>query len=194
MATAHKRGEINRMCPDTDTRFYTIGHSTRPLADFIALLTAHGITVLVDVRTLPRSRHNPQFNTETLAPALATARIQYRHKKELGGLRHARPDSENMGWRNKSFRGYADYMETPDFARALEEVMALVHAGERVALMCAEGAPFRCHRSLIADALVARGESVAEIGSRTRATLHKLTTFARVIDGRVGYPGGGPET
>ncbi len=179
------------MRPGADTRLYTIGHSTRPLEDFVALLVAHRITVLVDVRTLPRSRHNPQFNTETLAPALRVAAIQYRHEKDLGGLRHARPDSINTGWRNKSFRGYADYMGTSDFARALDEVVALAHAGERVALMCAEGAPFRCHRSLIADALVARGEAVAEISSRTRAVLHKLTGFARLVEGRLAYPAGG---
>lgn len=176
------------MPPDADTRLYTIGHSTRPLADFLALLAAHGVTVLVDVRTVPRSRHNPQFNAETLAQALAAVGIQYRHQKDLGGLRHARSDSRNTAWRNKSFRGYADYMETPGFARGLDEVVALTHAGERVAMMCAEGAPFRCHRSLIADALVARNEPVAEISSRTRATPHRLTAFARIVDGRPTYP------
>ncbi len=176
------------MPPDADTRIFTIGHSTRPLAEFIALLAAHGVTVLVDVRTVPRSRYNPQFNTDTLAPALAEAGIQYRHEKALGGLRRARPDSRNLGWRNESFRGYADYMETPDFDRALDDVVALANSGERVALMCAEGAPFRCHRSLIADALVARGKTVAEISSRTRATVHQLTTFARVVDRRPTYP------
>lgn len=176
------------MPPHADTRIFTIGHSTRPLSDFIALLAAHGVTILADVRTVPRSRHNPQFNTDTLAAALAEAGIRYRHEKALGGLRRARPDSRNMGWRNENFRGYADYMETRDFDNALENVVALADSGERVALMCAEGAPFRCHRSLIADALVARGETVAEISTRTRATVHKLTAFARVIDGRPTYP------
>lgn len=177
------------MNSDDGTRLFTIGHSTRPLEDFVALLTAHGITVLVDVRTLPRSRHNPQFNRETLASALPAVGIAYRHEKDLGGLRHARPDSHNLAWRNKSFRGYADYMGTPAFTQALAQVVAMAHAGERVALMCAEGAPFRCHRSLIADALVANGEAVAEISSRTRAVPHKLTGFARVVDGHVAYPG-----
>lgn len=180
------------MSAEVDPRLFTIGHSTRPLADFIALLAAHGITLLVDVRTVPRSRHNPQFNSDTLAAALAGAAIGYRHEKDLGGLRHARPDSTNTAWRNASFRGYADYMQTPAFAQALAQVVALSHAGERVALMCAEGAPFRCHRSLIADALVAGGETVAEISSRTRATPHKLAAFARVVDGRVTYPGDSP--
>lgn len=176
------------MPSNPDTRFFTIGHSTRPLAEFIHLLVAHGVTLLLDVRTVPRSRHNPQFNTDSLASALAEAGIRYRHEKALGGLRHARPDSRNTGWRNESFRGYADYMETADFAGALDEALALGRAGERVAFMCAEGAPFRCHRSLIADALVARGEIVAEISSRTRAALHKLTAFARIVDGRPTYP------
>ncbi|HEV2176050.1 MAG TPA: DUF488 domain-containing protein [Terriglobia bacterium] len=165
----------------------TIGHSTRPLDDFVSLLKAHGVKRLVDVRTLPRSRHNPQFNRETLAAALRSARLHYRHVKALGGLRHARADSINTGWRNASFRGFADYMQTPEFEAALEALIELARQ-EPVAIMCAEAVPWRCHRSLIADALVARGIAVEDIMTETRRQKHKLTPFARVVRKRVTYP------
>jgi uncharacterized protein (DUF488 family) len=167
---------------------FTIGHSTRPIEKFTEMLQGHQITMLVDVRTIPRSRHNPQFNKETLAEALKTAGVRYLHCKNLGGLRHAVKDSVNTGWRNKSFRGYADYMGTAAFSHALEEIIDYAQKGERVALMCAEGAPFRCHRSLIADAVVVRGLEICEISSATRATPHKLTPFARLEQGRITYP------
>src|SRR5512138_2813303 len=121
---------------------YTVGHSTRGLDEFVLLLRAYGIERLVDVRTIPRSRHNPQFNMETLGPALRSRRIGYRHMKALGGLRHARADSVNAGWRNASFRGFADYMQTPEFDAALERLVAL--ASEKItAIMCAEAVPWR---------------------------------------------------
>lgn len=165
----------------------TIGHSTRPLEEFIALLRAHGVTLLADVRTVPRSRRNPQFNRETLPTALAAAGIGYQHMAGLGGLRRPRPDSMNLAWVNEGFRGFADYMGTPQFAAALGELLGLARR-EQVAIMCAEAVPWRCHRSLIADALVARGVTVEHILGLTRRQPHTLTRFARVEGGRVSYP------
>jgi uncharacterized protein (DUF488 family) len=166
---------------------FTIGHSTRPAATFIRLLQAHGVQRLIDVRTIPKSRRNPQFSREHLSPALRRAKIHYTHLPGLGGLRRPRPDSINTGWRNTSFRGYADYMQTPEFEASLERCLALA-AKESVALMCAEAVPWRCHRSLIADALLARGVESSEITSRIRARPHTLTAWARVRRGRVTYP------
>jgi uncharacterized protein (DUF488 family) len=166
----------------------TIGHSTRPIEEFVRLLRTHGVETLADVRTVPRSRHNPQFNREILPASLAAAGIEYRHLPGLGGLRHARPDSPNTGWHNPSFRGYADYMQTPPFEEALEELIALDRT-RRTAVMCAEAVPWRCHRSLIADALAARGIPVEHILGETGARPHILTSFAQVEDGRVSYPG-----
>ena len=165
----------------------TIGHSTRPIGVFVGLLAANGVTHLMDVRTIPKSRHNPQFNSDALAASLRDAGIAYTHVPGLGGLRRARPDSANAAWRNPSFRGYADYMQTPAFAGHLADVIELAKS-ERIALMCAEAVPWRCHRSLIADALVARGIAVEEIVSETRRTPHKLTPFARVDGVSVTYP------
>lgn len=132
---------------------FTVGHSTRTRNDFIELLRAHDVRQLMDVRTIPRSRHNPQFNREVLSRALRRSGIGYRHMKGLGGLRHSRPDSINTAWRNKSFRGYADYMQTSDFRSALRKLIAIARK-KRLALMCAEAVPWRCHRSLIGDAEV----------------------------------------
>lgn len=166
---------------------YTIGHSTRTIDQFIALLKAHSIQELVDVRTVPKSRHNPQFSSDALADSLRQASIQYRHMGALGGLRHARKDSINTGWQNESFRGYADYMATPEFQAALEQLEAL--AEERtVAIMCAEAVPWRCHRSLIADALTVRGWQVLHITSQKTAKPHELTPFLQVQDGILTYP------
>jgi len=151
------------------------------------MLQAHGVQLLVDVRTVPRSRHNPQFNLENLPASLAPAGIEHVHMPGLGGLRHARKDSMNTGWRNDSFRGYADYMQTPEFAKNIDELLAL-DKDRRVAVMCAESVPWRCHRSLIADALTARGIPVQHIMSATKANPHKLTSFARVEGERVTYP------
>lgn len=165
----------------------TVGHSTRPIAEFIALLKAHGAQRVVDVRTVPKSRRNPQFGQDVLPGSLADAGIGYTHMPALGGLRRARPDSPNMGWRNASFRGYADHMQTPQFAAALQEVVAL-GSQERIALMCAEAVPWRCHRSLIADALLVRGIAAEDISSATRRSPHKLTPFARVRGSEITYP------
>jgi uncharacterized protein (DUF488 family) len=167
---------------------YTIGHSTRPIDEFLHLLGAHGVQRLVDVRTIPKSRHNPQFGQDQLSGSLQRAGIAYMHIPGLGGLRRPRKDSPNTGWRNTSFRGYADYMQTPSFQEALEQCLELA-AEQQVALMCAEAVPWRCHRSLIADALVARGIDVREIVSATDARPHTLTAWARVEGVNVMYPG-----
>jgi len=153
----------------------------------MALLRGHGIQTLVDVRTIPRSRHNPQYNGDALAATLGQHDIAYVHSPELGGLRKPRPDSINAGWRNTSFRGYADYMQTPAFHAAIDALIARAEA-ERTAIMCAESVPWRCHRSLVADALTARGIEAREIVSETKATPHKLTPFARVDGTNVTYP------
>jgi uncharacterized protein (DUF488 family) len=166
----------------------TVGHSTHSIEDFIAILKAHGIRQLVDVRTLPRSRHNPQFNRENLPASLQAAGIGYRHMPGLGGLRRAKPDSLNTAWRNASFRGFADYMQTAEFRENLEPLIALARE-QPVAIMCAEAVPWRCHRSLIADALVALGIPVREILSSSSARPHALTPFARVDGTQVIYPG-----
>lgn len=166
---------------------YTIGHSTRSLNEFVRILQAHGIELLVDVRTVPRSRMNPQFNRGTLPESLAEHGLAYLHKPDLGGLRHPRPDSQNYGWRNGSFRGYADYMQTPAFRRALAELQDLA-ATRRTAVMCAEAVPWRCHRSLIADAFLAAGHQAMHIMSETRMNPHNLTTFAVVQNGQIFYP------
>ena len=165
----------------------TIGHSTRPLAEFVHLLKAHGVQRLVDVRTVPRSRHNPQFNRDQLSPALHSARIHYSYMPGLGGFRHARKDSVNTGWHNASFRGYADYMQTADFQQHLDELIGLARQ-ERIAVMCAEAVPWRCHRSLVADALLVRDIEVREIISATGTRLHALTSFAQVHGTQILYP------
>ena len=165
----------------------TIGHGTRAIEDLIALLRAQGVAQLVDVRTIPRSRRNPQFHRETLAETLPTAGIAYVHMSRLGGLRKTRADSVNLGWRNAGFRGYADYMETPEFARGLEALIELARQ-RPTAIMCAETVSWRCHRSLIADALTARGIAVEHILAAGRAEPHVLTAFAVVRGTRVTYP------
>ena len=167
---------------------FTIGHSTRPIDEFIHLLAAHGVQRLVDVRTIPQSRHNPQFGRDQLSASLESAGIHYTHMPGLGGLRRPRKDSTNTGWRNASFRGYADYMQTREFEESLNRCVELASA-EQVALMCAESVPWRCHRSLIADALLARGIDVREITSPTEARPHALTAWARVEGTKVTYPG-----
>jgi 3-methyladenine DNA glycosylase/8-oxoguanine DNA glycosylase len=173
-----------------DVRIYTIGHSTRTLGQLLELLRAVDISVLADIRTIPRSRHNPQFNGDSLRAALLPHAFRYVHLAGLGGLRRARKDSLNSGWRNASFRGFADYMLTEDFERGLEELRALTAQG-KVALMCAEAVPWRCHRSLVADAVTARGAQVEHIIGPSRSTPHHLTPFAKVKGARVTYPGEG---
>lgn len=167
---------------------YTIGHSTRPLDEFVALLKAHGITQLVDIRTIPRSRHNPQYEQTALQKSLPAQGVDYLHMKELGGLRPKVKNSVNMAWHNESFRNYADYMQTGEFADGMQRLMELA-GSKTTAIMCAEAVPWRCHRSLVADALVARGVDVQDIiGDNEKTTPHKITKFA-VVDGtRVTYP------
>lgn len=174
---------------------FTIGHSTRSLDEFIALLKAHGVTQLADIRTIPKSKRHPHFAGEALAASLPVAGISYRHFPGLGGLRKPRRDSRNSGWKNDSFRGYADYMQTDEFANALKDLVRWSDAGStgpglRTVIMCAEAVWWRCHRQLVSDALVASGIDVRHISSATSAPLHSLTDFARVgPDGRVTYPG-----
>ena len=170
-----------------DCRVLTIGHSTRPIEAFVGLLRAHGVTQLIDVRTVPHSRHNPQYDTRALASALAGAGIGYDHAPGLGGFRRTSADSPNAGWRNLSFRGYADYMQSPEFAENLFGLIELARH-DRVALMCAEAVPWRCHRSLIADALLVHGVGTCEIASERRLQAHRLTPFACVRGLEISYP------
>ncbi len=165
----------------------TIGHSTRLLDVFIDLLKIHGVQMIVDVRTVPRSRHNPQFNLDTLPGSLDAVGIGYEHLSGLGGLRQAQHNSPNTGWRNSSFRGFADYMQTEEFEKNLEKLIRLAQH-KRVCLMCAEAVPWRCHRSLIADALQVRGLSVEHITSKSRRQIHDLTPFVQVDGTRMTYP------
>jgi uncharacterized protein (DUF488 family) len=169
------------------TTIFTIGHSSRTWEAFLELLRAHKIQRVVDVRTVPRSRHNPQFNRETLSAKLRGRRIGYVHLRKLGGLRHARRDSVNLGWRNASFRGFADYMQTPEFGEGLRRLIALGKQ-KRTAIMCAEAVPWRCHRSLISDALLVRGIRAEHIISGKRTQVHELTSFGRVKGKQITYP------
>lgn len=166
---------------------FTIGHSNRSIGEFIELLQTHGAKQVIDIRTIPKSRHNPQFNSDALAASLRKARIHYVHLKDLGGLRHARKDSVNLGWRNASFRGFADYMQTPEFVAGLDRAMGLAKAHPS-ALMCAEAVPWRCHRSLVADALSIRGVRVLHIMGAAAPKPHSLTPFARVRGPHITYP------
>jgi uncharacterized protein (DUF488 family) len=167
---------------------YTIGHSTRSLDDFVGLLQQHGVVQIADVRTVPKSRRHPHFAGDALSKSLPEAGISYRHVPGLGGLRKPAPDSNNSGWRHPSFRGYADYMQTPAFEAALNGLIQW--SGERsTAVMCAEAVWWQCHRQLIADALVARGIEARHIMSAKAADAHALTSFARVDGTRVTYPG-----
>ena len=168
-------------------RIFTVGHSTRTIDEFVGLLRAHGVKEIVDIRSIPRSRHNPQFNADVLEKSLLENQIGYIHIMELGGLRHARKDSLNLGWRNASFRGFADYMATPEFSEGLEVLIEVAKAKE-TAIMCAEAVPWRCHRSLIADALTKKGWIVRDIMSRTVAVRHLLTPFLKTRKGQLIYP------
>jgi uncharacterized protein (DUF488 family) len=157
-----------------------------PIERFVKILRAHSVTTLVDIRTIPRSRHNPQFNSDSLEESLRHAGMEYVHLKELGGLRRPVKDSKNTGWRNLSFRGYADHMQTAEFEAGLGRLVSL-STGAVAVMMCAEGNPYRCHRSLVADALTARGIRAVHISSGRPGRLHALTPFARVIGDRVRY-------
>jgi uncharacterized protein (DUF488 family) len=174
----------------------TIGHSTLPIESFISILRENGVRTLADIRTVPKSRHNPQFTQENLARSLSDSGIEYRWHRALGGLRHPRRDSMNTGWRNASFRGYADYMQAPEFAAAIDGLLnSSPH--EHTVILCAEAVPWRCHRSLVADALMLRnvavehiycGDLKRETGGRSRREPHKLTSFLRVQAQQIWYP------
>ena len=165
----------------------TIGHSNRPIEEFIALLRQNEVACVLDIRTVPKSRHNPQFGQDLLPVSLAAAGIAYRQIPGLGGLRKPLKDSPNSGWRNTSFRGYADYMQTDAFAENVEEVVALA-AATRCALMCAESVPWRCHRSMVADALLVRGIEVEHIINPGKRRPHTLTPFAKPEGLKITYP------
>lgn len=168
-------------------RIFTIGHSTRPIDEFIGVLRAHDVQRVVDIRTVPKSRHNPQFGQDQLMESLTAAGLGYEYLETLGGLRHPRKDSVNGGWRNDSFRGYADYMQTAEFVAGLHELIEF--ADERtVTIMCAEAVPWRCHRSLVGDALLVRGIDVFDIFNARTAKPHTLTSFAKVDGEKVTYP------
>ena len=175
---------------------YTIGHSTRPIEDFLALLRREGIRALIDVRAFPASRRFPHFDREALAATLASNGIAYAHAPALGGRRRPRPDSPNGAWRNESFRAYADHMSTPVFHEAIDTLIATA-ARSATTIMCAEAVPWRCHRALISDALVARGCEVRHVLDASTSA-HTLTDFARVAEGQVTYPpsraGNAPQT
>jgi uncharacterized protein (DUF488 family) len=173
-------------------RLYTIGHSTRTFDELVEALRSFGVTALVDIRTVPRSRHTPQFNQGALTRRLPRRGIRYRHLKALGGLRRPRADSTNTAWRNASFRGFADYMETREFADALADLRTMARQSGPVAVMCAEAVPWRCHRSLVADALAARGDRIFHIMGPGKGHLHELTPWAQVRGKRVAYPGPPP--
>ncbi len=158
---------------------FTIGHSTMPLEDFISIMKANSVETVADVRTVPRSRHNPQFNKETLPGELKKAGLEYSHWSTLGGLRHTRPDSVNTGWINASVRGFADYMQTGEFTKGIEELVESARQ-KRTAVMCAEALPWRCHRSLIADALTVRGMKVEHLMGKGKSLEHQITPWARV--------------
>ncbi len=166
---------------------WTVGHSTRTIDEFIALLKGFDIEVVAHVRTIPRSRRNPQFNRDELERVLPEAGIEYAYQDHLGGLRHPRKDSTNTAWQDEGFRGYADYMQTPAFDESLERLIELAER-KRTAIMCAEVLPWKCHRSLIADALVVRGFDVIEIIGEGESRRHKMTPFARVEGVKVTYP------
>jgi uncharacterized protein (DUF488 family) len=168
-------------------KIWTIGHSTKPIDEFITLLQRHGVQQLIDVRTIPRSRHNPQFNMDALTKSMKKEGLVYSHMPQLGGLRKAKKDSVNAGWKNASFRGYADYMQTEAFWSALEILIA-DGMDMKTAIMCAEAVPWRCHRSLIADALLLKGWTICHIMSEIKANEHRLTSFAVIEHNRITYP------
>jgi uncharacterized protein (DUF488 family) len=170
-------------------RIWTIGHSTRSFDEFLSLLRANQVTRLADIRTIPKSRRHPHFSGEALDESLKHAGIEYRHFPDLGGLRKPRHDSQNNAWKNPSFRGYADYMQTPLFSAAVDDLLAFGNEPARVAVMCAEAVWWRCHRMLLSDALLGRGVEVRHILGDAQPQPHRLTPFARVSEDGVRYPG-----
>ena len=184
-----KRSAPKTKPEDDSLLVLTIGHSTHPILEFIQLLQANNVSHLVDVRTIPKSRFNPQYHQTALTNSLEAAGIAYTHMAILGGLRHASPDSVNTGWRNASFRGYADYMQTQEFREGIETLIGLAQK-DRIALMCAEAVPWRCHRSLIEDALLVRRIRYEDIMNSGPRRLHALTPFAQVSGTTIIYPPG----
>ena len=177
---------------DPALRLWSVGHSTHAFDDLLAVLARHGIEVVADIRTVPKSRRHPQFHIDALTAALPAHGLVYRHLPALGGLRRPRKDSPNDAWRNRSFRGYADYALTDEFAAGLEELRRIAAAAP-TAMMCAEALWWRCHRRLVADRLVAGGDVVLHIASDGRASPHQLTPFAsRNADGTIVYAADGP--
>ena len=172
---------------DRKAVIYTIGHSTRPIDEFISMLQDFHVRQLIDVRTIPKSGFNPQYNQEALSQSLANEKIDYAHMTGLGGLRHAKKDSINLGWRNASFRGYADYMQTESFENSLQELMKQARK-KTVAIMCAEAVPWRCHRSLISDALLFHGWDVRDIMGAHKESVHKMNPMAKTEKGKIYYP------
>ncbi|MCW3995335.1 MAG: DUF488 domain-containing protein [Candidatus Bathyarchaeota archaeon] len=175
------------MAKEPELMVFTIGHSTRSLEEFVELLVGYGITLLVDVRAVPRSRFNPQFNKETLQSSLKHYGIRYLHMPEIGGLRHPKPTSVNLALKNAGFRGYADFMQTKEFTDQLLKIIALAREN-RLTLMCAEALPWRCHRNLISDALVTRHVRVEHIISKNSIITHELSEFAHVEGTKITYP------
>ena len=169
---------------------FTIGHSTHPIDDFLAILKHYKINELIDIRTIPKSRHNPQFNSDQLSHDLPNHHIGYRHIKKLGGLRHAQKDSINTAWRNASFRRFADYMQTAEFSQGVEELIVIAQE-KTVVIMCSEAVPWRCHRSLVGDALLVRDLQVDDIYSLTQVKPHQLTPWAKVSGMTITYPAQG---
>ena len=165
----------------------TIGHSTRTLEDFLGILRAYGVGLIVDVRTIPRSKRHPQFNQDVLSESLRGSGIDYVSMRQLGGFRHPTTDSLNLGWRNLSFRGFADYMQTQEFFIAIDDLLRVAEV-DSTAIMCSEILPWRCHRSLIADSLVVRGIEVEHIMTLTSRRKHILTKWARVEKKQITYP------
>lgn len=180
-------GQAKKLDPEIPNEIYTIGYSTHSIDSFIELLKAFDIKKVIDIRTIPKSRHSPDFNADELKIILKKAKIGYQHIKELGGLRHPSKQSINTGWINDSFRGFADYMQTPSFQIGLKKLEKTA-IKKRCALMCAEGVPWRCHRSLVADALTIKKCKVYHILSKKTAKLHKLTPFLRIKKGQINYP------
>jgi uncharacterized protein (DUF488 family) len=178
---------MSKATPKSRHTLFTIGHSTRTLEELLDMLHAHKVKAVADVRLIPKSRRLPHFNDENLAKELPRAKIEYHPFKSLGGRRRPDKNSINLAWRNASFRGYADFMQTPAFADALEDLMALARRTPTTT-MCAEAVPWRCHRSLISDALLVRGWEVLDIMSATKASPHKLPNFAQVDGTTITYP------
>ena len=172
----------------SERAIWTVGHSTRSAEEFNQILKAHQIETLVDVRSFPGSRRYPQFNKGQLEQSLATVNIQYHHSPSLGGRRKPNPQSKNIAWKNESFRAYADHLESPEFKQGITELLKLAGA-ERTAVMCAEALWWRCHRSLIADYLKAKGWEVVHIGDEVHTELHPYTSAARLVKGRLSYEG-----